>query len=242
MAQLIDLILGNHLNAEELAEVGNICRACRDAGNAAAGEGDLGGGGKLKNHVGSSGLFAQGQNVREGDIFPTELMDAVGIVPHDGEIRSGRLQIGKPPDGFLAVDNAVGIGVFGHRPDELYLGILDKRFHQVHIRPLRGHGHGNQLRTEVLGDGEMPVIARGRAENLHFFLPAPGTGAVLQAVGVGPGDNIKHQIQAGHAAHKNIFGLAVQNLRPVPLGAGQTGQFTVIPGVHAVGDALGRIG
>ena len=169
-------------------------------------------------------------------------MDAVGIVPHDGEIRSGRLQIGKPPDGFLTVDNAVGIGVFGHRPDELYLGILNKRFHQVHVRPLRGHGHGNQLGTKVLGDGEMPVIARSRAENLHFFLPAPGTGAVLQTVGIGPGDNIKHQIQTGHAAHKNIFGLAVQNLRPVPLGAGQTGQFTVIPGVHAVGDALGRIG
>ena len=163
MAQLVDLVVGDHLHTENAGEVADIGLAGSHAGNAAAGEGDLGGGRKLIDHVRPSRLVAQGQDVRERDVVAFKLMDAIGVVPDDGKIRGGRLQMGKAADGLVGINDTVGVGIFGNRPDELDLGILHQLLHHVHIRAFGSHGNGNQLRAEELADLEMPVIAGGGA-------------------------------------------------------------------------------
>ena len=240
MAQLVDLVVGDHLHAENAGEVADIGLAGSHAGNAAAGKGDLGGGRELIDHIRPSRLVAQREDVRERDIVALEFVDAIGVVPDDGKVRGSGLQVGKAADGLVGVNNSVGVGVFGNRPYELDLRVLHQLLHHVHIRPFGGHGDGNQLRAEELADLEMPVIAGGGAEKLHLFLPAPGLGAVEQTVGIGAGHHVEHHIQGSRAADEHLIRLAAQHIRPVPPGTGNTRQFTVIPGVHAVVEAVLR--
>ena len=54
----------------------------------------------------------------------------------------------------------------------------------------------------------MPVIAGGGAQELHHGLPAPGALAVEQTMGIGLGDGIVHQLQAGVAAHEHLLAVA----------------------------------
>ena len=240
MAQLVDLVVGDHLHAENTGEVADIGLAGSHAGKAAAAEGDLGGGRKLIDHVRPPRLVAQGQDVRERDVVALEFVDAIGVVPDDGKVRGSGLQVGKAADGLVGVNNSVGVGVFGNRPYELDLGILHQLLHHVHVRTLGGHGDGNQLRAEELADLEMPVISGGGAEKFHLFLPAPWLGAVEQAVGVGTGHHVEHHIQGSRAADEHLIRLAAQHIRPISPGAGDTRQLAVIPGVHAVVEAVLR--
>ena len=65
VTQLVDLVVGDHLHTEDTGEVLDIGFACCHAGGAAAGEGDLGGGSELINHVGVACFGAQGDDVGE---------------------------------------------------------------------------------------------------------------------------------------------------------------------------------
>ena len=84
----------------------------------------------------------------------------------------------------------------------------------------------------------MAVVTGAGAEELDLFFPAPGTDTVQQAMGIGPGNHIKHHIQAGCAANKDLLRLAAQNIRPIFPAAGQAGQLTVVAGIQAVNDAI----
>ena len=240
MAQLVDLVVGDHLHTENAGEVADIGLAGSHAGNAAAGKGDLGGGCELIDHIRPSRLVAQREDIRERDIVALEFVDAIGVVPDDGKVRGSGLQVGKAADGLVGVNNSVGVGVFGNRPYELDLRVLHQLLHHVHVRTLGGHGNGNQLRAEELADLEMPIISGGGAEKFHLFLPAPWLGAVEQAVGIGTGHHVEHHIQGSRAADEHLIRLAAQHIRPVPPGTGNTRQFAVIPGVHAVVEAVLR--
>ena len=240
MAQLVDLIVGDHLHTENAGEIADIGLAGSHAGNAAAGKGDLGGGRELVDHIRPSRLVAQGKDVRERDVVALEFVDAIGVVPDDGKVRGSGLQVGKAADGLVGINDTVGVGIFGNRPYELDLRVLHQLLHHVHIRAFGSHGDGNQLRAEELADLEMPVISGGGAEKFHLFLPAPWLGAVEQAVGVGTGHHVEHHIQGSRAADEHLIRLAAQHIRPVPPGTGNTRQFAVIPGVHAVVEAVLR--
>ena len=240
MAQLVDLVVGDHLHAENTGEIADIGLAGSHAGNAAAGKGDLGGGRELIDHIRPPRLVAQGEDVRERDIVALEFVDAIGVVPDDGKVRGSGLQVGKAADGLVGINDTVGVGIFGNRPDELDLGILHQLLHHVHVRAFRGHGDRDQLRAKELADLEMPVIAGGGAEKFHLFLPAPGLGAVEQTVGIGAGHHVKHHIQGSRAANEHLIRLAAQHIRPISPGAGDTRQLAVIPGVHAVVEAVLR--
>ena len=87
----------------------------------------------------------------------------------------------------------------------------------------------------------MPVIAGGGAQELHHGLPAPGALAVEQAMGIGLGDGIVHQLQAGVAAHEHLLRPAAQDLREQPLGGGQATEFAVVTHVDAVGYVVFRL-
>ena len=165
-------------------------------------------------------------------------MHTIGIVPDDGEVGSGGLQIGKAADGLIAEDDAVRITILGHHPDHLHLGILDVLLHHVHVRAGGGHGDVDQFGTIEFTDLEVTVVAGSGAEELNLFLLAPGSGAVEQTVGVGTGDDVTHHIQGGGTAHENLRGLAVQHIGPVGTGRGQAGQLTVVPGVDVSIEAV----
>ena len=57
-------------------------------------------------------------------------------------------------------------------------------------------------------------------------------------MGKGLGHRVVHELQAGVAAHENLFRLAAQNVGKQRLGGGDTGHLAVIAGLDAVGDKV----
>ena len=232
MTQLVYLVIADHLDAKEPGEILNVGFRRSHTADAAACKGNLGCGGELIDHVGIPGLTAQGDDIREGNKVTLKFMDAVSVVPDDGKIRGGGLQICETANGLVAEDNAVGIGILGNHPDHFYGGILHVFLNHVHIRPGRSHGDGNQLCTKELANLKMPVISGGGAEKFHRFFPAPGARTVKKAVGISTGHQVKHQVQRGDTADKNFLPPAPKNICPERPGAGKSCQFTVVPGIN----------
>ena len=87
----------------------------------------------------------------------------------------------------------------------------------------------------------MAVIAGHGADPLHPIELAPGSGAVLQAVGIGLGDGVVHQLQTGVAADEALLRLAAENIGKQALGSRQTGTFAVVAAFNAVGDKIGGL-
>ena len=58
----------------------------------------------------------------------------------------------------------------------------------------------------------------------------------VEAVGIGGGDYIVHQIQRGVAASQNLIGGAAQNIGKILSGAAQAQNLTVVSGIHTVAD------
>ena len=242
MTQLIDLIVADDLDVDELLHVLHVRLAAREARHARAGQRDLAGGGKLKHHVGVAVLLAQTQDIGEGHELALELMDAVGIVPHEQEVGSRRLQPGDALDGLVGVDDAVGIGILRHVPHTLDRRVLDELLDQIHIRAGLGHGNGDELEAEALRDLEVAVIARRGAEPLDMLLAAPRFFAVQQTVGVRLGDGVVHELQAGVTADEHLLRLAAEDLGKERLGARQAGELAVVAHIHVAVHAVRRIG
>ena len=109
MAQLIHLVKADGLNTDELRHVVHIGLAARKARNACARQRHLARGGEFKDHVGVAVLLAFAQNVGEGDEIAVELVDAVGIVPHEEEVRRGGLHGSDAADRLVGINDAVGV-------------------------------------------------------------------------------------------------------------------------------------
>ena len=60
-------------------------------------------------------------------------------------------------------------------------------------------------------------------------------------MGVGLGDGVVHQLQAGVAAHEHLLRLTAQDLCEQPLGGGQAGELAVVAHVDAVGHIVLRL-
>ena len=242
LAQLVDLVVGNHLHTHQLLHILEIGLRCSHHRHAGPRQGNLGGGGKFKHHIRISCFPAQAQNVREGHIGAVKFMYTISIVPHQNKIRCCRPQTGQAADGIRGIDDSIGIGVFRHTPDALHRRILHQLLHLVHVRSRYGHGDGDELCAEGLRNPKMPVIARGRAQKFHLLQAAPGCFAVQQAMGIGFGNEIIHQGQAGVSAGNGLLHPAAQHPGPIPPGGRQTCQFSIVTGIDAVGEALLRAG
>ena len=62
-----------------------------------------------------------------------------------------------------------------------------------------------------------------------------------QAVGVGLGDGVVHQLQTGVAAHEHLLRPAAQDLREQPLGRRQAAELAVVAHVDTVGHVVLRL-
>ena len=159
------------------------------------------------------------------------MMDTIGVVPHDPEIRRTGFHRGEPADRSVRIGDSVGIRVHRHAPDALHRRIGGIPLHLVHVRAVRSHGHGNQFKAEILRNPEVPVIARSRTEKFHLFLPAPGRAAV-NAVGIGHRYVIKHHVQAGIPADNHLGGVHAQHIGEHRLRLRNPVQQAVIPRIH----------
>ena len=148
VALLVDLVVGDGLDGEQLLHVFLVGFARRHDGDTRAGERDLRRGGKLIDHVGVARLAAEREDVREFDVLALKLVDAVGVVPHEGEVLRGRLQIGDAADRLLGVDDAVGVRIFRHAPHALDRRVLDVLFDEIHVRAGGRHGNDDHLAAE----------------------------------------------------------------------------------------------
>ena len=241
VAQLVDLVEADGLDVDELGEVGDVVGAgCHDA-HAGTGEGDLAGGGELVDHVGIAVLRAQADDVGEFHIVAVELVDAVGVVPHEHKVGGGGLHLRQTVDGRGGVDHAFGVGVLGDIPHTLDGGVLDEGLYLIHVGAVGGHGDGDHLYAEALGDLEVAVIAGNGADPLDLVQLAPGLFAVEQTVGESLGYGVVHQLQAGVAAHEHLLRLAAQNVGKQPSGRGNTRHLAVVADVDAVGDEILRL-
>ena len=99
--QLVYLIKADDLDIQQLLHILHVGGAAGKTGHTGARHGDFRGRGKLEGHIPVAVLFAQTENVGEGDEGAVELMDAVGIVPHEQEVGGGGLHGRQPADSFL---------------------------------------------------------------------------------------------------------------------------------------------
>ena len=240
MAQLVHLVVADDHRREALAHVLHRVLTAGDGGDARAREGDLARGGEHKDTVLIAVLLGLVQQNRRLDDLIGQVVDDVRLIPEDLEIGGGGLERGKAADRLVAVGVAVGVGVLRHAPDSLDGVILgDELFNHVHVGAVGAHGHGDQLKAHLLGDGKVAVIAGHGAEELAVLDLAPGLRGILETEHHADGDQVIHQLQAGVAAHENLAGLHAEHIGKQCAGLGQTLQFTVVAGVKAVvGDVV----
>ena len=169
-------------------------------------------------------------------------MHAVGVVPHEHEVRRGGLHRGDAAHGLRGVDDAVGVGVFRHAPHTLDRGVGDEAFDRVHVGAVLGHGDGDELKPEALGDLEVAVIARRGAEPFDLVEPAPRLFRVVEPVGVRLRDRVIHQLERCVAADEAFLRLAAENVGKERLRLGQSGKLAVVARVDAAGYAVVRRG
>ena len=162
------------------------------------------------------------------------MVDDVGLIPEDLEIRGGGLHLGKALDGLITVSVAIGVGVLRHAPDTLDGIVLSHQlFHNVHIGAVGGHGHADELKAELLGDSKVTVIAGHRAEELALLHLRPRTGRLREAEHITDVDEVVHQLQAGVAAHEYLVGLYAEHICKQGACLAQTLQLAVVAGVGA---------
>ena len=239
MAQLVYLIEADGLGGYQLLHVRHIRLAARKARNTASWEGYLGRGSEFKYHIRIAGLAAQRQNIPEGAEFSVKLVDTVGVVPHEQEVRRRRLKMRYAVDDLVAVYYAVGIGILRHAPHTLYGGILYDLLYHVHVRAVVVHGNRYKLHAEGLGDLEVAVIAGRRAKPLYLVQLGPWFFGMQQAVGISLCYGIVHKLKAGVAAYKYLLGLYSQSIGKKSPAYRQTVQPAVIKGVYAVCNSVG---
>ena len=234
MAQLVHLVVADDHHREALADILHAALAAGNGRNTGTREGDLAGRGEHEHTVLIAVLLALVQQHRSLDDLIGQVMDDIGFIPEDFEIRRSGLHLGKTLDGLIAVGVAIGVGILRHTPDALDGVILGHQFfHHVHIRAIGGHRHADQLKAKLLGNSKVTVIAGHRAEELALLHLRPGARRLREAEHIADVDQIVHQLQAGVAAHENLAGLHAEHIGKQCAGFGQTLQFTVVAGIGA---------
>ena len=190
---------------------------------------------KLVHQVRVARPLALGQDLDQVVLLlVVQVVHAVGVVPEDAEIRRRGLQPGEAAHRLVAVGIALGVGILGHAPDALDGLVLGHQLlHQVHLGAGGRHGHGDHLDAEILGDGEVAVVAGHGAQELHLVQLAPGRGA-HDAVGVGAGHRVVHHVQAGIAVDDDVLGVVLHHVAQQLPGLLDAGQRAVVAAIGAV--------
>ncbi len=231
--QLADFIVADGLVGKLVHHIADVPPGGGHRRQTRPGEGDFGGGAENKDHVLLPLLLQEGEEIQQLVPLLVEVVDGVGVVPKDAEIPGGGPEPGEPPHHPVGIGDAGGIGILGNAPDALYRRVLHQLLHLVHIRALRGHVHIHHPDAEMLGDGEVPVVPRHRAEEFDLRLLAPGLIRAVHPGKKGPGHAVVHHVEAGIASHDNLVLLHPQHIRQELSYLRQAVQKTVVAAVDA---------
>ena len=234
VAQLVHLVVADDHDREALADILHAALAAGNGRDTCAREGDLAGGSEHEHTVFVAVLLALVQQHRSLDDLIGQVMDDIGFIPEDLEIRRSGLHLGKTLDGLIAVGVAIGVGILRHTPDALDVRILGHQlFHNVHIRAIGGHRHADQLKAKLLGNSKVTVIAGHRAEELALLHLRPGARRLRETEHIADIDEVIHQLQAGVAAHEHFLRLYAKDIRKQHAGLLQAFQLAIVAGIRA---------
>ena len=175
MAQLVHLVVADDHDREALADILHAALAAGNGRDTCAREGDLAGGSEHEHTVFVAVLLALVQQHRSLDDLIGQVMDDIGFIPEDFEIRRSGLHLGKTLDGLIAVGVAIGVGILGYAPDTLD-GVVGgtQALDLVHVGAVVGHRDGDVLDTQVGGDAKVAVVAGNRAQELDLLAVVRG--------------------------------------------------------------------
>ena len=159
----------------------------------------------------------------------------VRVVPEQPEVGGRRAHLDQPANGFPGVGHTGGVGEHRHRPHALDRRVDgDEFFDQVDVRAVLAHRDRDHLDAQGLGDGEVPVVAGRRAEELDARLVIPGPSRIHAAVQHREDDEIVHQLEAGVVAGDQVRHRDAEQLAEYGPQFGQAVQPAVVAGVGAL--------
>ena len=139
-----------------------------------AGVGDLRRRGEHDRPVRVPGGRRQRQDVGALGLGLGQVVERVGVVPEDLEVRRRGGHRGQPLCDLLADDRAAGVGVGRDHPYPLDARVLRGQLgHRVRVRSVVVHRHRHHLDAEPLEQREVPVVAGDRADEPDRLLLRP---------------------------------------------------------------------
>jgi hypothetical protein len=147
-------------------------------------------------------------------IFDVDLADEVQrqgvhrvrVVPEKPEILGGRFHLDEPSHGLPRVGDAGGVGENRDRPQAFDRRIDGNQlFDQVDVWAVLAHRDRDHLDAEGFGDGEVPVVAGHRAEELDLGFVFPWPRRIHPAVQHRKHDDVVHQFEAGVVARDQVL-------------------------------------
>src|SRR5699024_3338345 len=163
--QLVDLVGADRA----LAEVGEVPLHLLDRGgeegDAGSRPGDLRGRGEEDHAVRLPGRGGEGEDVRALRLVRGEVVQRIGVVPEDLEVRRGGLHRGQTAGDLPAARGPGRVGVGRDDPHA-----LDRRVgggesgDLLRVGAVVVHRHGDHLDAEILEEGEVAVVTGDRAD------------------------------------------------------------------------------
>ena len=227
--------MSDRLVLELLHDILQVVGRRRKRGDPAARESDLGRGGELVDQIRIAGSLA-GHEDLDQMILPVivQMMNAVGIVPEDTEVRRSRLEFREAADRLIRVGIAGRVAVLGHAPDSLdRLVLAHQLLDHVHIGAAGIRGNRDHLYAKILCDRKVPVIAGNRAKELDLVQLAPGRIA-HDTVCHGSGYSVIHDVQRGIAVDNDVVRIVLHHIADQDLCFMYAGQDAVVAAVSSV--------
>ena len=235
VSQLVDLVRANAAHVGDLLVPLQVLRGGSEEGQASARESDLGGRGHGPEAVRVARLLGDVQDVDDLRELVGQGVDGVGVIPHNAEVRRAGFHSSQGLGGLLREGDARRVGEHRHGPHALHGRVLRQLAHLIHVRAFVGHVDGQHLEAEQLGDGVVAVVARHGADPLQLLLRRPGALGIVVAEGVGPADQVEHDVQAGGIAGDDVIHRQAQDVRPQLADLRQADPAAVVAHIHSGG-------
>src|SRR5215469_11935229 len=105
------------------------------------------------------------------DAFARQMMNDIGVVPVESEVRGCSSHRRQALDHFVRKDGACRIAVFGNAPHGFDRCILGHEFLElVHIRPIFPERYLDHADAIIFTDFEMPIVTWNRTQKRNFSL------------------------------------------------------------------------
>ena len=202
MAKLIQLIRADRAFEGTRQIPGDVGGGRREECQSRTGKGYLRCRSEHESPVRMSGFRAGVQDV--GDFVPVfgQVMNRVGVVPEQTEIRRPCAHRGQPADRFGGIHLPARVGVFWHAPHPFHRRIGGQRFDRVHVGPVPGQRNREHADAVFLAQRKMAVVTRHRTDEGRF---GPGFGRSRNALQQRPHDAVVHHREAGIVGNHDLI-------------------------------------